>query len=198
MIIIVEGIDRTGKSTIVKELSKRLHIPIIKVYDKNRQAKNGLYDLGDKIRDCGFKMNDFFEDIIVTQTLSQLHGQYISAIMDRSLPSADVYRAVRKEKRIDIELIRWWWNKLRWLNSCYVYVSADWGFIKKAFSHNDEKLRYKKSEYVYMDQIFNWYYRMATEYKVPKIKIKNYVEDWNNPKSAIVRNVNMVINKVMK
>lgn len=154
MIIVFEGNDKVGKSTLAKALSEEIGFPIVRVFKDESIVK-----LSNEVARIG-KMNDAFEDIVIMEMINQTG---IDVILDRSLPSADCYRRLRKEEPVDIKLISWWFNCLRKNQGFYIWVTASNEFATKAFKKNKEKKRYTKIEYMRLEQYFQWYHGMCNK-----------------------------------
>ena len=86
MVIIIEGLDRTGKTTLANELSKRFNIPI---YKKDREellgktfADDELINLGDSIATIKLFNSELFKGRHVI--LDRFHwSEYVFNMVDR-------------------------------------------------------------------------------------------------------------------
>lgn len=86
MVIIIEGLDRTGKTTLANELSKRFNIPI---YKKDREdfpfvtlRDNELINLGDSIATVKLFNSELFKGRHVI--LDRFHwSEYVFNMVDR-------------------------------------------------------------------------------------------------------------------
>jgi thymidylate kinase len=85
MVIIIEGLDRTGKTTLANELSKRFNIPI---YKKDREEfgnsleEDELINLGDSIATVKLFNSELFKGRHVI--LDRFHwSEYVFNIVDR-------------------------------------------------------------------------------------------------------------------
>lgn len=95
MVIIIEGLDRTGKTTLANELSKRFNIPI---YKKDREkcgdsfVDDELINLGDSIATVKLFNSELFKGRHVI--LDRFHwSEYVFNMVDR--------RAHLQEKYLD-------------------------------------------------------------------------------------------------
>ena len=107
MIIIIEGIDRVGKTTLANKLSSKLNIPVFK---KDRLAGNDADDFDMVIANYGnaaglvdmWNWNEFTQDIIVDRFhwTESVYGKcerhnnspkYMSLIEDRMLLKKEKY-----------------------------------------------------------------------------------------------------------
>lgn len=96
MVIIIEGLDRTGKTTLANELSKRFNIPI---YKKDREkcgdsfVDDELINLGDSIATVKLFNSELFKGRHVI--LDRFHwSEYVFNMVDR--------RAHLQEKYLDL------------------------------------------------------------------------------------------------
>jgi thymidylate kinase len=170
VVIVFEGIDKSGKTTLANILSKELDIPVLRVF-KNNSAK--IMNIVDSY---GCKSNDFFEDIVIMDIILQTG---MDVILDRSLPSADCYRRIRGERSIDMEIIRWWRNSLVNVGGVYVWVKASHSFVTSAFHTEKMKMRYTKKNYIRLDDLFHYHYTIAM-HDVKCIRILNSQPEFND------------------
>ena len=96
MVIIIEGLDRTGKTTLANELSKRFNIPI---YKKDREElgetfeEDELINLGDSIATVKLFNSELFKGRHVI--LDRFHwSEYVFNMVDRN--------ACLEEKYLDL------------------------------------------------------------------------------------------------
>jgi len=75
--LIIDGADKLGKTTVVKMLSRKLNLPIIKMPDSKEFIKDGSIE----------KVSKFFNE-------SLIQFQEFSFIMDRGFTSSRVYSEV--------------------------------------------------------------------------------------------------------
>lgn len=130
MILLLEGIDRTGKTTLSKYLSDYLNIPVINLY--NKHDHNTLSGLKDFMTE--YKVNDYFEELVTAEMIDQLG---IDIILDRSFPSAWVYRTVNYGNDLDENVISWWCKKFIKTESICFYLQPDIEFITNKYSDLD-------------------------------------------------------------
>lgn len=93
MVIIIEGLDRTGKTTLANELSKRFNIPI---YKKDREEcgksfeDDELINLGDSIATVKLFNSDLFKGRHVI--LDRFHwSEYVFNMVDRGAHLGERY-----------------------------------------------------------------------------------------------------------
>jgi thymidylate kinase len=105
MIIIVEGYDCSGKSTLCNYISNEFDIPIYKTFSEKKIDRNYDAKIETKI---GLKRK-IDADLYIADFLTQMNKE-IDFISDRSVLS---YLFYNKE---DKELYNWWDNKLKNIN----------------------------------------------------------------------------------
>lgn len=124
-IILFDGCEKTGKSTIARELSKQLNVPIFTSEVSHDRLKSSFKDGTDL----------FYEAFRIDQPflLSFLRQTQYSVIQDRSYPSQYVYPLMyAKNGRIfDEPLLKWTDKEYKKLNAKIILC------LKKEF--NDEK-----------------------------------------------------------
>lgn len=93
MVIIIEGLDRTGKTTLANELSKRFNIPI---YKKDREElgetfeEDELINLGDSIATVKLFNSELFKGRHVI--LDRFHwSEYVFNMVDRRAHLGEKY-----------------------------------------------------------------------------------------------------------
>ncbi len=126
--IVFEGTNRTGKSTLAKNVSGLLNMPIIRVCNISGNA--GLAPMIEDIEELGAKTNDFYEDMVIMEYIRQSR-QRQSVILDRSLPSAHAYRVYKDKQGLSKEILEWWFEALRFQGGLYVWVVSDYEFISE-------------------------------------------------------------------
>ena len=126
LVLILEGVDRAGKTTIGYELSRLLKIPIYKGSSPHNLSL------------------PFYMETEISQTIFHdfLYKTKYSIILDRAYPSEYVYSTVYKRKtnrkmlhKLDI--------KFRDLNTVLIYVHADYNVLKSRFT-TERKVRTSK------------------------------------------------------
>lgn len=126
--IVFEGTNKTGKSTLAKNVSGLLGMPIIRVC--NISDNMGLAPMMDDIEHLGIKANDFYEDMVMMEFMNQM--KYTpKLIFNRSLPSAHAYRVYKGKEGLTKEILEWWFESLRMKDGLYVWVVADYYEIER-------------------------------------------------------------------
>ena len=121
MLIVVEGIDGSGKTTLAKELSGYYKIPI---YSMNKDIKYGKF-----LKEWASGITD----VCIFDFMLQIPK--VKVIIDRSLPSNYAYR-----KGIDNDILGIWYNFVNLLNIKMIYL-----FGASNFSRQEPKFsRYKE------------------------------------------------------
>lgn len=125
MIIILEGLNGVGKTTVGLELSKHLDIPFHRPF-RLEGVKNGFYpDMG-KMRSLGVPANCYHEEIYISDFL---RGVKCDVVLDRSMPSAIVYGRLHKDipsDETDVDYLRsiWVQNMIK-AKALMVYFRCD-------------------------------------------------------------------------
>lgn len=122
MIVVLEGLNGTGKSAAANWLRGDLGYPIIRLF------RNGSDDHLDgarveQLRSLGIPVNTYVEDVFVAEFLVRTGSP---AILDRSMPSGLAYGLL--EDRIDSEqvepLMRIWCDILRRSGAHVIHLHA--------------------------------------------------------------------------
>ena len=139
MIIIVEGYDCSGKSTLCEYISNKLDFPIYKTFSEKKIDRNYDAKIETKI---GLKRK-IDADLYIADFLTQMNKE-IDFISDRSVLS---YLFYNKE---DLELYNWWNNKLKNINGKKVlfFCNPDYEATKMLL----EKRNNKKSSVVEIER----------------------------------------------
>lgn len=125
MLIAFEGLDRLGKSTLASKISTMFapKLNIIKIVTS--KDPDGLVSLKDDCREFGFNMPDFFEELVIIETLLQSRADNI--ILDRTIVSADVYRL----NPLPESIWDFWLRRFIALNGIYIWVDGEYEFYLK-------------------------------------------------------------------
>lgn len=111
MIIILEGVNGTGKSEAAKLLSSITGMPIWRPFRTSPDIhwNHNDDDIGRTLRELGVPLNTFCDDLYVADALRTLRDS--SVILDRSMLSAFAYSALQGESWIkDAEVSDWVWR----------------------------------------------------------------------------------------
>jgi thymidylate kinase len=124
VIIILEGLNATGKSTLASQLSGELGYPVIRMF---RRSTDDHLDGGlvQYVRQSfGIPANTYIEDAFVAETLVLTKA---SAILDRSMPSGTAYGIL--ENRIDLvhiqQLMEFWCDILCRVQTQVIFAHSD-------------------------------------------------------------------------
>lgn len=152
MVVIFEGIDKTGKSTLARKISNTVNYKILRVFDKQKK-EDTLYSISKHFRDFNFPVNDYYEDLIITETLSQMKD--VNVILDRTVVSGDVYRKLCGKREIPKEIMEWWYKKLESMNALYIWVDSSYEDILERYERlPDEILPITENAYNFLKSRF--------------------------------------------
>ena len=101
MIIILEGTNGVGKSTIAKLLHKVVDAPILRPFrpSANTHWDHSEGDTGDALRALGVPINTFVDDLYVADILRSMKANlYRGAVLDRGMPSSVAYGRLKDEE----------------------------------------------------------------------------------------------------
>ena len=126
MIIVLDGLEGTGKSTAAGILSSKLGLPVYRAF----RPEAGMHWTGDThleamLRRLRVPVNTYVEDLFMVDMLSTVGG---SAILDRSMPSAVAYGTLHKDwtEAQAIEGFSYWMDRLEQCQDVvYLYVTCD-------------------------------------------------------------------------
>jgi len=118
--LVIEGLDRLGKSKMAGYISRQLIWPVIKPIPS--KDPDGLISLEEDLHDFGFKVNDFFEDLLAMEVLHQVGRKGV--ILDRSIVSADVYR----KHTFPQSIFDYWLKRFKQMDGLYVWIDAEYSF----------------------------------------------------------------------
>lgn len=156
MLIIFDGVDKSGKSTLAKKLSEMLNIPYI------------------KLNNISVKENEEIKDGISIATHSQLEtvtqlyekGVMKNAILDRFYPSEVVYSKLFN-RNYDIQYIKQIERRFKQCNDViFVHTKCHYSILKKRW--NNEKLLNKENHLKHLISLYDNFYQ-ETELDVIEI-----------------------------
>lgn len=188
MIIILEGLNGTGKTTVAKALSDLLGAPIYKPF----RRETDVHYTGENQRQLFLKnrlhlpINTHIEDLYIADFISVVRPRMI---LDRSLPSAIAYGLAEgdpllpKQEDLD-QLVRFWETLLLPASPLYVWMHAPYKVAQERCQGREWPLTPEKSKLLY--QQFDCVYDKIT---MPKLAINTL---HLNPKDA----VNAIFNAV--
>jgi len=184
--IVFEGINKTGKTTIAEKLSGVVKFPIVRVV--NVSQNKGLAPLVKSIEQLGSPTNDFYEDMVIMEFINQTG--FKSVILDRSLPSSVAYRFYKNRKVISSDILNWWFTSLKANNGLYVWVDSSWEQVhsrglKQGWMENH-------GEYLDLHRVFFTLYELAKNMKVNCVKI------YNESGTKIEDCVDQIMNQLVK
>jgi deoxyadenosine/deoxycytidine kinase len=171
MVIILEGMNGSGKSTYAHELSSRLNIPLYHVF------KNGNTDIhyGDQskyekmlINDFKVPLNTHIDDLYVADMVTNLG---VSVIMDRSLPSAIAYGIPQACPYLPMDtkaLLDFWqgfFGRSSAKRVLYVWMRVSYEVAKSRIGHRQHP---NKNKWVKIEKSYSKLFNLIT---LPKIAI---------------------------
>jgi thymidylate kinase len=191
MVFVVEGVDRSGKTTFCKKLAEKINGVIIRV-DKDTEVINK------QIKRMGIKTPDFYDDVIIAGVLFSIKPDK-HIIFDRSLISADIYRRVRGEKYVDNDILNWWIQRISEIGFIYIWFDSELSFIRKVMDGLKEMPRYDNNDYGYIIGWFRRYYNWFNDNGFKCVKITRTIEDYE-PKiyDGMVESEVNIIEKLIK
>ncbi len=176
MIVILEGVNGGGKTTIANKLKDKLELipfkPFCEEKSKNKMKIDFKNEYG-KINDFWkVPINNYVEDVFAADFLSSLKS---NVVLDRSLPSALAYNSVTSDVlKYFNDMFDWWQERLEMgakgkLLYCWLDVSYD---VMK----NRLKNRWhpNKKQYMKINRVFS---KVFKRLRIPKIKITNEHKD---------------------
>lgn len=146
-LIIIEGVDRAGKTFTIRELQKLLKgYPRVKAID--RYNTSGLYHIRKTIALYGARPNDFYEDLVATEVLLQTGAK---AMFDRSLVSATVYRW---PATLHSSIMDHWYSQLADIKTLYIWMDVTCEFV------NRNGATFSKKQFDKLDKRFKEHFRL--------------------------------------
>ena len=167
MLIIIEGPDKIGKSTLINALSKK--IPCIIIKNCNRPISND---------DTNLKKS--YQTIL--QFIKQNHKEY-NIILDRFYPSQMVYSILRGKDSFKDNWYNDFEKQVAETKPLYVYCVNQFKTIK-------ERHLLKKDEYIKINQLrmlirrYDFFYSLT---ELPKMRLDLYPPNFDNSLEKLVR-----------
>lgn len=131
VIIILEGFNGTGKTTLATSLATLLGY---RVYRPLREGNEGHWDdessLVRELKRCDVPLNSFIDDVFAVDAIDQLGSRNV--VLDRSLPSALAYDLMSTDRQEAVE--SYWIRRLKRINEStpvlYLWMRLDHGIAK--------------------------------------------------------------------
>jgi len=144
MIVIAEGINGSGKTSLCEQLERRTRWPVFRSF---RRAGRNFNEIVEGMRQIGIPVNSYIEDVLVAEVLGQV-GRNV--ILDRSLPSAIAYGSLYGEFDENDPRIKSWMDV--WQESLlqgggpvvYLYLGCCYEDSKKRCKHEKFPLEDEK------------------------------------------------------
>lgn len=126
MLLILEGLEGTGKSTLARAVARCTNAPIYRPFRTDEHEHMGDGSRVEKmLGELGVAVNTYVEDVYAADLLGALRSD---AILDRSMPSGLAYSLVQgliPPDRVK-ELMEWWcWRLGPRADVLYVYMRCD-------------------------------------------------------------------------
>lgn len=169
MILILEGINKVGKTSIAEKLSSDYGFDSIRMFNKQIPEQT-LFQLASELNSFGMPINDFYEDIIMAEFLSQI-SKDIAIVFDRSVASSDVYRILNGQKPVSDKILEWWYGKLKLLNATYVWVHTDYESISERTNDSD-LFKVNPETYIILEKEFTRHFHLSKKYDVRSYLIR--------------------------
>lgn len=126
MLVILEGLEGVGKTTVAEAISRSLTIPVYRAFRQGRRAHAGTgSQLDAMLKDFGVPHNTHVEDLYAVDLLTTVGG---SVILDRSMPSAVAYGIADGILDSDLayKMFRYWASRLESrIDVRYAYMKCD-------------------------------------------------------------------------
>lgn len=126
MIIVLDGLEGTGKSTAARILSRQLGLPVYRAFRPNPDDHFNGDTLQERmLRRLRVPVNTYVEDMFVVDLLATTGA---SAILDRSMPSAVAYGTLHKDwtEAEAAEGFSYWMDRLeRCEDVSYLYMTCN-------------------------------------------------------------------------
>jgi len=110
MLVIIEGMNGVGKTTLAKKVSGYFNIPIVRAFkDDTAIHFKHAKELELKLRRFRIPFNSYVEDLFVADLLSKFTS--LECVLDRSMPSAFAYGLEDGDffnREMAEETLQWW------------------------------------------------------------------------------------------
>lgn len=176
MIVILDGLEGTGKSTAAKIMSEAWGLPVYRAFRTNSSEHwAGDTQLEQLLRDLRVPVNTYVEDLYVADLLATIGGD---VILDRSMPSAVAYGTLHNDWS-DAEAERgfeYWVQCLAQRDDVYyIYmICHDW----VASTRSSGRRARKVSEHMHLDAKFTWCWReMCARFSAHSVDTSTYGVD---------------------
>lgn len=124
MIVILEGLNGTGKTSVAKALAADRGY---KIYRPLREGVSSHWDdsgLKRQLTDCRVQSNSYLDDVFAVDALVQMESREWSVVLDRSMPSAVAYGLLNGTVKGEAHrnaLLTYWKRRLLQLQTPVLY-----------------------------------------------------------------------------
>ncbi len=164
-VIVLEGLNGVGKSSLAKAMSSFYSIPILRAFRHSRtdlHLSAGDNGIAQRMKQLGVPANTFVDDVYLADFLQATR---ISCVMDRSMGSAIAHGLLDgsvKNPAHALQLVDHWESQLSGLDVVYVYMVADealcrercagrwqpnrgmWSHLNESFERVYDRIRLRK------------------------------------------------------
>lgn len=169
MIVILEGINGTGKTTVASEINKKIGFPVYRAF-KSFSTYEHFDDESEYgwLKDMNVPFNTHVDDLYVSDFVKTV---LCDVILDRSMPSAIAYGSVYdgefyNEKLVQSTLFGNWQNNMLQVKDClYVWLEGNYETMKERCTG---RWHPNKSEYKQLNQKFGYMFQRC---KLNKVRI---------------------------
>lgn len=176
MIIILDGLEGTGKSTAAQILSDAWGLPIYRAFRADpHEHWDGRTGLKQFLCDLRVPVNTYVEDLYVVDLLATIGGD---AILDRSMPSAVAYGTLHNDwsaAEAERGFKYWAWRLTQRSDVHYIYMNCN---NHVASTRSPGRRRREAHEDAHLYAKFMWCWReMCARFKAHSIDTSTYGVD---------------------
>jgi len=190
LIIVLEGVNGTGKSTYAEKLSKGLNAPVLRPFRQGPDHHfTGTTSIERELKALAVPYNTHVDDIYTADILARLlkFNKHIPVILDRSVGSAIAHgeRPLRDAGRL-LGL----WQQLLGPDThvVYVWLTAPWSVANPRLAL-DRRGRFTEEEHKRLHGLFRYVFEMV---RYTKLEIDTANVDANDGVKQIVELMGIV------